>query len=174
MKNRKPPCSTASPTASTEDRPGPGWWDDHHHLDRGPGHYPDTVLPGQIGNFSVAGHRVGKGSPFLNLDKLPVGSPIVIRTKTYWFTYRVMGDPASKDVTRPGPAGIPGMQIVSPADIGVIEPVPNQPGAKPVRRLLTLTTCHPKFSARQRLVIHAQLDGAPMPTSEGLPPALKG
>jgi sortase A len=143
-------------------------------LDKGPGHYTDTVLPGQIGNFAVAGHRVGKGSPFLNLDKLRVGSPIVIRTKTYWFTYRLMGDAASKDPTRPGPAGIPGMEIVSPAEIGVIEPVPDRPGAKPVRRLLTLTTCHPKFSARQRLVIHAQLVGPPLPTSKGLPPALKG
>jgi sortase A len=143
-------------------------------LDKGPGHYPDTVLPGQIGNFSVAGHRVGKGSPFLNLDKLTVGSPIVIRTKTYWFTYRVLGDPATKDPNGTGPAGIPGMQIVSPGDIDVIDPVPNRPGAKPVRRLLTLTTCNPKFSARQRLIIHAQLDGLPLPTSKGLPPALKG
>jgi sortase A len=52
--------------------------------------------------------------------------------------------------------------------------VPDQPNAKPVRRLLTLTTCHPKFSARQRLILHAQLDGQPRPTSQGPPPALKG
>jgi sortase A len=147
---------------------------DQEQLAQGPGHYVGTAFPGEKGNLSLAGHRVGKGSPFLNLDKLTVGSPIVIRTKTYWFTYRVMGDAASKDPTRPGPAGIPGMEIVSPAEIGVIEPVPDQPGAKPVRRLLTLTTCHPKFSARQRLVIHAQLVGPPLPTSKGLPPALKG
>ena len=147
---------------------------DPAELDEGPGHYPDSALPGEIGNFAVAGHRVGKGSPFLNLDKLRAGSPIVIRTKTYWYTYRVLGDPRTNDPTAAGPLGVPGMRIVSPANVGVIAPVPGRAGAKPTERLLTLTTCHPKFSARERLVIHAQLDGAPFRTSRGLPPALKG
>lgn len=141
-------------------------------LDKGPGHYPDSVLPGQVGNFAVAGHRVGKGSPFLNLDKLKVGSAIVIRTKTYWYTYRVLGDPASRNPRAVGALGIPGMQVVDPRETGVIAPVPDRAGVKPTQRLLTLTTCHPKFSARERLVIHAQLEGAPRPASQGLPPAL--
>ena len=68
--------------------------------------------------------------------------------------------------------GIPGREIVDPSNVGVIAPVPDKPGASPTRKLLTLTTCHPKFSARQRLVIHAQLEGAPRPTSKGVPPAL--
>ena len=61
-------------------------------LNKGPGHYVDTPLPGAVGNVAIAGHRVGKGSPFLNLDKLKAGSAIVIRTKSYWYTYRVVGD----------------------------------------------------------------------------------
>lgn len=141
-------------------------------LDEGPGHYVDSVLPGQVGNFALAGHRVGKGSPFLNLDKLKAGSAIVIRTKTYWYTYRVLGDARSKNPRALGPLGIPGLQVVSPSEVGVIAPVPNRAGIKATQRLLTLTTCHPKFSARQRLVIHAQLEGAPRPTSKGVPPAL--
>jgi sortase A len=147
---------------------------DPAELDEGPGHYVDSALPGEVGNFAVAGHRVGKGSPFLNLDKLRAGSPIVIRTKKYWYTYRVLGAAGSDDPTRAGPLGIPGMQIVSPAEVSVVAPVPSREGAKPSRRLLTLTTCHPKFSARQRLVVHALLDGAPRPTDRGLPPALAG
>jgi len=141
-------------------------------LDKGPGHYPDSVLPGQVGNFAVAGHRVGKGSPFLNLDKLKVGSAIVIRTKTYWYTYRVLGDAGSRNPRAVGPLGIPGMQVVDPSETGVIAPVPDRAGVKPTHRLLTLTTCHPKFSARERLVIHAQLEGSPRPAGQGLPPAL--
>ena len=143
-------------------------------LDEGPGHYPGSALPGEVGNFALAGHRVGKGSPFLNLDKLRAGSPIVIRTKTYWYTYRVLGDPRTRDPAAVGKLGIPGQLVVSPANVGVIAPVPGRAGAEPTQRLLTLTTCHPKFSARERLVIHAQLDGTPFPTSRGLPPALKG
>ena len=143
-------------------------------LDKGPGHYPDSVLPGQVGNFAVAGHRVGKGSPFLNLDKLKAGSAIVIRTKTYWYTYRVLGDAASRNPRAVGPLGIPGMQVVDPREVGVVAPVPNRAGIKPTQRLLTFTTCHPKFSARQRLVIHAQLEGSPQPASKGPPPALAG
>ena len=142
-------------------------------LDEGPGHYPGSALPGEVGNFALAGHRVGKGSPFLNLDKLRAGSPIVIRTKTYWYTYRVLGDPRTRDPAAVGKLGIPGQLVVSPANVGVIAPVPGRAGAEPTQRLLTLTTCHPKFSARERLVIHAQLDGTPFPTSRGRPPAVE-
>jgi sortase A len=143
-------------------------------LEQGPGHYVDSALPGGIGNFSVAGHRVGKGSPFLNLDKLRAGAAIVIETKDYWYTYRVMGSRETGDPEEPGNGGIRGMQVVEPTNIGVIRPVPGRSGGKPRMRLLTLTTCHPKFSARERLIIHAQQEGGPLSKSRGLPPALKG
>jgi sortase A len=141
-------------------------------LNKGPGHYADTPLPGQVGNVAIAGHRVGKGSPFLNLDKLKAGSAIVIRTKTYWYTYRVLGDTRTGDPTKMTSIGVRGQEIVDPSDVGVIEPVPNRPGATPTRKLLTLTTCHPKFSARQRMVIHAIQEGDPYPTSRGVPPSM--
>ncbi len=60
-------------------------------LVEGPGHYVDSAMPGEQGNFALAGHRVGKGSPFLDLDQLGSGDPIVIETATTWFVYRVVG-----------------------------------------------------------------------------------
>jgi sortase A len=142
-------------------------------LNKGPGHYVDTPLPGAVGNVAIAGHRVGKGSPFLNLDKLKAGSAIVIRTKSYWYTYRVVGRPGG-DADAVSALGFPGREIVDPSDVAVIAPVPDKPGATATRRLLTLTTCHPKFTARQRMVIHAELDGAPFPVGQGTPPSMTG
>ena len=144
-------------------------------LAEGPGHYVDTALPGQVGNFAIAGHRVGKGSPFLDLDRLRAGDPIVIETKTSYYIYRVLGDQRTGNPQVPDKTtGIPGQEIVDPSDIGVITPTPDKPGAAASGRFLTLTTCHPRFSARQRMIIHALQDGAPWPKSKGLPPVLRG
>jgi sortase A len=129
-------------------------------LSQGPGHYTDTAMPGELGNASFAGHRVGKGSPFLALDALQPGDPIVVETADSWFVYRMLGDVATGDVDA-DPSGIPGRQIVRPEDIEVISPTPNAAvDAPPTGAYLTLTTCHPRYSARQRLIVHASLDGA--------------
>ena len=131
-------------------------------LAQGPGHYIGTAMPGEQGNASFAGHRVGRGSPFLDLDKLRPGDPIVVETSDAWFTYRVLGDPATGDFTT-DPSGIPGQEIVLPTQVSVISPTPGGPADGPATgAYLTLTTCHPKFSAHQRLIIHARLDGAPL------------
>jgi sortase A len=143
-------------------------------LAQGPGHYQGTAMPGQIGNFAVAGHRVGKGSPFLDLDTLRPGDPLVVETAGGWYVYRVLGDPATGSVE--DASGIPGQEVVQPADVGVIAPVPDDPAAAaPTRAYLTLTTCNPKFSARTRLIVHAVLDGAPVAKADepNGPPALR-
>jgi sortase A len=145
-------------------------------LAQGPGHYIGTAMPGEQGNAAFAGHRVGRGSPFLDLDKLRPGDAIVVETADAWFTYRVLGDPATGDFTT-DPSGIPGQEIVLPTDVSVISPTPGGPAAGPASgAYLTLTTCHPKFSARQRLIIHAVLDGAPLSKAEAPngPAALAG
>jgi sortase A len=134
-------------------------------LASGPGHYVGTAMPGQVGNMAVAGHRVGKGSPFLHLDTLRPGDPIVVETADAWYEYRVLGDPASGDLSV-AVDGVPGRRIVDPTEIAVIAPVPGQPEAAPVGSYLTLTTCHPKYSARQRLVVHAVLAGPPVSRTE--------
>jgi sortase A len=142
-------------------------------LAQGPGHYLDTAMPGQDGNFAVAGHRVGRGSPFLDLDRMKPGDAIVVETAANWYVYRVLGDPASGDFGT-DPSGVPGRQIVRPADVNVIAPTPG--GGEASGAYLTLTTCHPKYSAAQRLIIHARLDGSPVSKADAPdgPPALNG
>lgn len=139
---------------------------DEDELSQGPGHYADTAMPGEPGNVALAGHRVGKGSPFLDLDRMQAGDPIVVETVDSWFVYRVLGDAATGDIDA-DPSGIPGRHIVRPEDIEVISPTPGvAEDAAPTGSYLTLTTCHPKYSARQRLIIHAALDGGPVSKAE--------
>jgi sortase A len=112
-------------------------------LRKGPGHYPNSPLPGQAGNAAIAGHRTTYGAPFGDLDQLTDGDVIIARTTQGNFTYKVLGEPL----------------IVSPSDVGVLEPDPN-------RATLTLTTCNPKYSASQRLVVKAELQRDPLPAPE--------
>jgi sortase A len=130
-------------------------------LDKGPGHYPTTALPGQIGDFAVAGHRVGKGEPFLNIDHLRPGDTLIVQTKAAWFVYAVIGDVKSGNLATKDVNDVPGREIVDPSQNQVIMPWPDHPGAPnaplPSDRYMTLTTCHPKFTATQRMIVHAQL-----------------
>jgi sortase A len=141
-------------------------------LDKGPGHYRGTALPGQVGNFAVAGHRVGKGEPFLNLDHLRAGDPVIVETESKWYVYQVLG--GNGNIDRPDPAAqdIPGREIVTPGGgSAVLDPVPDHPGEQPSLKLMTMTTCHPKFTASHRMVVHAKLarvvpaQGLSMPSS---------
>lgn len=135
-------------------------------LAKGPGHYVQTAMPGEIGNFGVAGHRVGKGEPFLNIDKLRTGDAIVVETKSYWWVYRVLGSPTGADPqgklatvdVKGGSVQVPGREIVDPSAGRVLQPVPNNADKTPAEALITLTTCHPKFTAAQRMIIHGSLD----------------
>jgi sortase A len=144
---------------------------DNASLEKGPGHYLGTALPGATGNFSIAGHRVGKGEPFLNLDRLKVGDTVIVETRTKWYVYRVKGN--HDNLASVLPDGVPGREIVSPSDGNVLLPVPNHPDKKATERLMTMTTCHPKFTATQRMIVHAVLDpdrtvtktGSSMPSS---------
>jgi sortase A len=140
-------------------------------LKKGPGHYPDTALPGQVGNFAVAGHRTTYLAPFGNIDKLRRGDAIVLETKTMWFTYRVQDMPATK-----GYPHVPYQEIVQPTDVAVAYPVPDQPdqSKKPSLRMLTFTSCNPKYSAAQRIVVHALLIQALHKGRGVVPPALEG
>jgi sortase A len=92
----------------------------------------------------------------------------VLETRDSRFVYRVLGDRKTGNFAS-DPSGIPGRQVVNPTDLKVIAPTPNQPSdAAPSGAYLTLTTCHPRFSARQRLIVHAALDRAAL-TNAGEP-----
>jgi sortase A len=133
-------------------------------LIKGPGHYPETALPGQLGNFTVAGHRTTYLHPFYNLNELRTGDAIVIETRTRWLTYTVEDIPGTSAKFQ---------EIVSPSDIAVSYPVPDQPDPSltPTQRVLTFTSCNPRYSAAQRIVVHALLTDS-QPRSAGLPPVL--
>jgi sortase A len=101
-------------------------------LRQGPGHYPGTPLPGQRGNVAIAGHRTTYGHPFYNLDAVPQNGRVVLLTRQGVFVYRTQS-----------------ITPVSPTDTSVLDPS--------AQALLTLTTCNPRFSASQRLILRARL-----------------
>ena len=109
-------------------------------LRKGPGHYPGTAMPGQIGNFVVSGHRTTYLAPFNKLGELRGGDKILIDTRAEQYVYKVTST-----------------KVVQPSDVSVAAPVPEHPRANPTKRLITLTTCNPKYSAAQRLIIFGQL-----------------
>lgn len=111
-------------------------------LRKGPGHYPGTAGPGEIGNMAIAGHRTTYGAPFRRNDELARGDEILIDTATTTYVYKVTG-----------------RTVVRPSRTDVAAPVPEHAGARPRKAMLTLTTCHPKFSAAYRLVVFAELAG---------------
>jgi sortase A len=126
-------------------------------LDRGwIEHYKDTQMPGQIGNFAIAGHRTTYGKPFANINTLEKGDELIVETTQYWFVYQVTNH-----------------EIVLPDDGAVIAPVPGHPGETPTVASITLTACHPKYSAAQRYVVHGTLSYW-MDKSQGTPQALLG
>ena len=143
----------------------------YEDLKKGPGHYPGTALPGQVGNFAVAGHRTTYEAPFNRIDAIRNGDEIVLETQSMWFTYKVENIPAGK-----GYPAVPYQEIVDPSDVAVSYPVPDQPDPdkKPSLKLLTFTSCNPKYSAAQRIVVHAQLVQALKKGPGVVPPALGG
>ena len=109
-------------------------------LARGVGHYPRTAMPGQRGNFALAGHRATNGEPFAHLDRLRRGDKLLVETRRSVYAYVV-----SKT------------RIVRPVDTWVIDPVPGRRGVRPVRRLITLTTCNPRWGSSERLIVSGRL-----------------
>lgn len=125
-------------------------------LDRGVGHYPDSADPGAVGNFAVAGHRVTYAKPFNLIAELQPGDPIVVETATAWYVYRVQRH-----------------EIVTPDRVDVVAPVPEKPKAMPTERMMTMTACHPMFSARERYVVFSQLESRIPKTAGVVPDVLK-
>jgi sortase A len=104
-------------------------------LKKGPGHYPTTPHPGQLGNSAIAGHRTTYGQPFFRLGEVETGDEIIVTTVQGRFVYRVTGS-----------------EIVPPSRSDVIATT------DPTVARLTLTTCHPKYTATNRLIVYAELD----------------
>ncbi|MGW7685038.1 class E sortase [Kribbella sp. NPDC054772] len=157
---KKPAPATATATATA--RPAPGKpifllripkfgadWEkpivegvDASDLERGIGHYPQTQMPGQPGNFAIAGHRVTHGSPFRKLLDLRKGDQVVVETQDAIYTYELDGSP--RDLT------------VQPTDTWVLDPVPGK-NQTPTKAVITLTTCQDLFHSPDRSVAFGHL-----------------
>jgi sortase A len=115
-------------------------------LKKGPGHYPGTPLPGQAGNSGIAGHRTTYGAPFNRIDELVPGDEIKIATVQGEFTYEVIPAPGQ-------PTDGQAWYVVTPSQVEVLADMGDD--------RITLTACHPKYSARERIIVHAVLRTPP-------------
>lgn len=128
----------------------------HEVLNEHVGHYVDSAMPGEVGNFAIAGHRLAYGASMQYIHELRVGDPIIVQTKEGYYTY----------VYRSG-------EYVQPSQVDVIGPVPRVPEAMSNDRILTLTSCNPFWSTAERIIAYAVFESF-TPASQGPPPAMTG
>ena len=104
-------------------------------LAKGPGHFPETPLPGQLGNAAIAAHRTTHLAPFYDIDQLQPGDEIDITTLNGRYVYHVTGS-----------------EVVSPDDYAAVIPTTD-----PTKATLTLVSCTPRYSSTNRIIVHAEL-----------------
>jgi sortase A len=120
----------------------------------GLGHYPDTQMPGELGNFAVAGHRNSHGKPLNLIGELHVGDAIVVEVPEGWYTYRFRT-----------------LEYVEPSGVGVLNPVPQTDGVEASDSVITLTSCNPAFSTAERIIAYGAFESW-TPRSAGKPASL--
>lgn len=121
----------------------------------GIGHYPDTAMPGGVGNAAFAAHRTGYGgAPFYQIGELRIGDALIIETEDGWYTYRFRN-----------------LEYVPPSAVGVLDAVPQATNPPEGERYLTLTTCHPKHTIDERVIAYSVFDSF-QPRSAGPPESL--
>lgn len=108
-----------------------------NNLEIGVGHYPTSADLGAVGNFALAGHRTTYGAPFGDVDQLRVGDRIYVETSSGWYVYRFRN-----------------MEYVYPTETSVLNAVP-QTLIAAKDRILTMTSCHPKLSAAERIISYS-------------------
>ena len=105
------------------------------------GHYPTTQMPGAVGNFMIASHRKAYGGDLEHINELHVGDHIFVGTADGWYQYTFRN-----------------LQFVTPNDVAVLDPVPDQPGLQPGDRIITLQSCNPFFSTAERIMAYGTFD----------------
>ncbi|MCM3613831.1 class E sortase [Microbacterium enclense] len=121
----------------------------------GLGHYPDTAMPGAVGNFAIAGHRGSHGAPFADLPSLRVGDAVVIEMQEGWFTYRFRN-----------------LEYVQPDGVNVLLPLPQQPQVEATDRVITMTTCSPRYGFSERAIAYGVFESFTPRTDAGPPLSL--
>lgn len=174
----------------------PAWGDDyqrtvHQGVDKrvvldplGIGHFRESVGPGEPGNFALAAHRTTFGRPFHNMHDLTAGDAVVVRTEQAWYVYRItvgpyivaphqvgvvaevpflVDDDGAQQIIATGASGVAGAEAVAGTGAGT--------PTEELQRLITLVACHPLYSARERIVVHGELESW-QPASAGVPQVL--
>lgn len=122
--------------------------------EKGIGVYSNSKMPGEVGNFSLAGHRTTWGKPFNQLDKLQINDAIVVETPDGWYTYRFRT-----------------LEYVTPSQTEVLADVPQMPDQQTGEQFITLTACSPLYSLDERIIAYGVFDSF-QPRAEGPPSAL--
>lgn len=115
------------------------------------GRYPSSPRPGEDGNLAVAGHRQTNGSILWDMDQVVPGDTMYVQTANGWWVYETVQN-----------------HIVMPSAVEVLDPDPMNPGGPVNGQWLTVTTCHPLYTTRERMVTHAQFVDF-VPLSDGAP-----
>jgi sortase A len=120
----------------------------------GLGHYDGTQMPGAVGNFAIAAHRSAYGGGMHLINEFHLGDPIIVETADGWYTYRFTN-----------------LEYVDPTEVGVLAPVPQEPGVDATDRTITLTSCNPLYSTAERIIAYGAFDNW-RPRSAGPPPEI--
>ena len=107
-------------------------------LNSGIGHYPQSQIPGEEGNFSLFGHRNSYGQPLINIQELQVGDEVIVETKDFWFVYTLKHD----KIVRPSATWVTGINRLPELDLAADDPY----------KVITLVTCEPRHSTAKRWV----------------------
>ncbi|WP_026820932.1 class E sortase [Arthrobacter castelli] len=121
----------------------------------GLGHYPETAMPGAVGNFAIAGHRQTHGKVLDEIHTLVPGDKLYVQTAAGYYTYVFRNK-----------------QIVLPHRSDVLLPVPTRPGAESQERIMTMTSCNPRFGDEERIIAYSVFESW-RPLAAGPPPAIE-
>lgn len=101
------------------------------------GHYPSTAMPGAVGNFAIAAHRMGHGGSLHHINELQLGDHIYVETASGWYEYEFRN-----------------LEFVHPTGIGVLDAVPQSPETPATERYITLTSCNPQYTSNERIIAY--------------------
>jgi sortase A len=129
---------------------------DYQLLTEGFGHHESSALPGEVGNFAIAGHRTTYGAPLAEVEDLRAGDQVIVETASGWYVYELDRH-----------------EIIDYWEGWILDPVPGRPrSTQPTQELITMYACHPRFSAAQRYVWFGRLVDE-YPKSQATPPAIQ-
>lgn len=101
------------------------------------GHYPSTSMPGAVGNFAIAAHRMGHGGSLHHIHELQLGDHIYVETASGWYEYAFRN-----------------LEYVHPSGVGVLNAIPQAPETPTTERFITLTSCNPMYTSNERIIAY--------------------